>query len=231
MLNLFDRQGKITKLYQDLTPGDRIKRLFEEKVDPYLTKQGFKFIRSKNLFKRKVGQLTQGIYIAKSKWNRTEGACSFWLIFSVLADNYNQWHKQYYGKLPLNNAVTSFYHNHLKNWKTKYKLDKYDLSKQDNIKVFEEIKGNLEKLILPLFDKFSDYEKSADKLMQDREYWWAAKIYDFYLIAGKVDKAKQALIAGKEYYDKIADPQKEPLDAFELRLKLLGSAPNKLDSL
>ena len=139
MLNLFNRQDKITKLYQDLPPGDRIRKLFEEKVEPFLSEYGFKFIKSKNLFKRKVGQLTQEIYIAKSKWNRADEVCSFWLIFSVLADNYNNWHKQTYGTLPLNNCITSFYHNHLKSWKTEFKLDQYNLSKQDNEKVFKEI--------------------------------------------------------------------------------------------
>ena len=221
MLKLFNRQDKITKLHQDLSPGDRIRKLFEEKIEPWLTKQDFKFIKSKNIFKRKVGQFTQEIYIAKGKWNKADEVCSFWLIFDVLADNYNQWHKQNYGSLPLNNGVTGFYHNHLKNWKTEYKLDKYDLSKQDNNKVFEEIKDNLENIIMPLFDKFSDYEKSADTLMQNKEYWWAAKIYDYYLIAGKIDKAKQALIAGKKYYDNQTNPQKEFFEAFELRFKKL----------
>jgi hypothetical protein len=221
MFKLFSRQDKIIKLYQDLPPGDRIKTLFEEKIEPFLTKRGFKFIKSKNRFKRKVGQLTQEICIAKSKWNKADEVCSFWLIFNVMADNYNQWHKENYGTLPLNDCVTSFYHNHLKNWKTKYQLDKYDLSKHDNVKVFEEIKENLGNLILPLFDKFSDYEKSADTLMQNKEYWWAAKIYDYYLVAGNAVRAKQVLVAGKEYFDKQADPPKELFEAFKVRLKRL----------
>ena len=101
-----------------MPPGDRIQKLFEEKIEPFLIKDGFKFVKSKNLFKRKVGQFTQEIYIAKDKWNRADEVCSFWIIFNVLADNYNQWHKQNYGVPPLNNAVTGFYDNHLKNWKT-----------------------------------------------------------------------------------------------------------------
>ena len=106
----------------------------------------------------------------------------------------------------------------MKSWKTEFKLDQYNLSKQDNEKVFKEIKYNLGKLVLPLFDKFSDYEQSADTLMQNKEYWWAAKIYDYYLMAGKIDKAKQALKAGKEYYDNQVNPQKEFVEAFKLRL-------------
>jgi hypothetical protein len=218
MLNFIKRQTKITKLYQDLSPGDRIEKLFEEKIAPFLLQHDFKFIKSKKIFKRKVGQLTHEIYIAKNKWNKGDEVCSFWLVVSVLANNYNDWHKQAYGILPVNDCITSFYHNHLKNWQTEFKLDQYNLSKQDNEKVFKEIKLNLEKLVLPMLDKFSDYEHSADTLMQNKEYWWAAKIYDYYLIAGKLDKAKQALLAGKEYYDKQVDPQKEFFEALKSRL-------------
>jgi hypothetical protein len=121
----------------------------------------------------------------------------------------------------LNNCVTSFYHNHLGNWRTEFKLDRYNLSKQDNEKVFEEIKQNLKNLVLPLFDKYSDYEKSANALMQKKEYWNIAKIYDYYLISNKVDKAKQALLVGKEYFDRQLDPPKRLFEAFKLRLNQL----------
>ena len=218
MLNFFNRENRITKLYEGLPPGERIEKLFEQKVEPFLSQYEFKFVKSQRLFKRKIGPLTHEIYIAKSKWNHADEVCAFWLIFSVMGCNYSKWHKQNYGTPPLNECVTSFYHNHLKNWDTKYKLDKYDLSKQDNETVFNEIIENLEKFVLPHFDKFSDYEKSADTLMQNKEYWDAAKIYDYYLIAGKQDKAKQALLAGKEYYSKLADPQRELFEAFKQRL-------------
>jgi hypothetical protein len=166
-----------------------------------------------------VGPLTQEILISKSKWNKADVVCSFWLAFSVYADTYKDWHFKKYGAFPLNNCVKSFYHHELKKWKTDYPLYKYDLSKQDNHKVFEEIKKNLDKLVLPLFDKFSDYEKSADSLMDNKEYWWAARIYDYYLMASRPDKAKLALLAGKKFYDKELDPQNELFTAFKLREK------------
>jgi len=219
MFNLFKRNNEVTKLYSDLTPGERIDRLFEEKIGLFLIKYDFRFIKSKSLFKRKIGEFSQEIAISKSKWNRDDEVCSFWLVFSVTADTYQGWHTQKYGTSPLNSIVTGFYHSNLKNWKTKYKLDKYNLSKQDNETVFQEIKFNLENVVLPLLEKFRDYESSADTLMNKKEYWWAAKIYDYYLMSGKPDKAKQALLAGKNYYNRQKDPQKEHHEAFLLRLQ------------
>ena len=217
MFNLFNKKKKIIKLYQDLPPGERIKKLFEEKLGPFLTQQNFRFIKSKNLFKRQTGEFTQEIYIAKGKWNRGDEICQFWLIFTIIANDFNSWHQNKYGTLPINDIVAGYYHNHLKNWKTEYELDKYDLSKQDNNKVFQEIEANIKNLVFPLFDKFSDYEKSADTLMGKKEYWQSAKIYDYYIKSGNVDKAKNALLAGREYFRTQVDPNKQLLEAFELR--------------
>jgi hypothetical protein len=118
-------------------------------------------------------------------------------------------------------VVTGFYHNHLKNWKTLFPLDKYNLSKQDNEEVFEEIKGNLKKLVLPMLNEYSDYGTAANTLMREKQYWMAAKIYDFYLMAGNPEKAEEALQKGKQFFAKQSDPQKELLDAFQVRLQEL----------
>lgn len=217
MFNLFNRKETITKLHQDLPPAERIRRLFEEQLAPILSGYGFTFNRSKTLFKRKAGDFTQEIIISKSKWNLGDEVCQFWLVFSITADLYIQWHKQKYGTLPVNNGVTGFYHNHLKNWKTQYPLDKYDLAKQDNQQIFEEIHTNILHLVLPLLDSYSDYERAADTFMQKKEYWWVAKIVDFYLIAGKEEKAKHALQVCKGYLTKHPEGYEDRLKELELR--------------
>jgi hypothetical protein len=205
----------------DLAPGERIAKLLEEIVQPRLTKYGFKFVKSRLLFKRKVEALRHEVSISKSKWNKADEVCSFWLVFTVYADTYTEWHKERYGILPLNNVITSFYHNHLKNWKTTYPLDKYDLSKQDNQQVLDEITANLEGVVLPLFDKYADYETAADTLMKEKQYWMAAGIYDFYIISGKPEKANYALLEGKYFFDAQPHSQKEFYDALQVRLQKL----------
>ncbi len=219
MFHLFNKKNEILKLYQDLAPGERIKKLFEEKLGPFLTANNFRFVKSKNLFKRQTGTFTQEIYVAKDKWNRGDEVCAFWLIFIITAGDFNAWHQKEYGTLPMNNIVASFYHNHLKNWKTEFLSQQYDLSKQDNNKVFEEIKVNIENLVFPLFDKYSTYETSADTLMERKEYWQAAKIYDYYSKTGNFGKAKNTLLAGEQFFSTQTEPNKQLLEAFELRLK------------
>ena len=82
MFNLFKRQKEITKWYAELPPGERIANLFEEKVEPVLSLHGYKYVKSRVFFKRKVGQLTHEISVSKSKWNKGDKVCCFWLVFS-----------------------------------------------------------------------------------------------------------------------------------------------------
>lgn len=221
MFNLFNRKETIIKLHQDLPPAERIGLLFYEQLAPVLSTYDFTFVNSKTLFKKKVGEFTQEIHISKSKWNRGNDVCRFWLVFSVTADKYNDWHLQKYGVLPINNVVTGFYHNHLKDWATQYPLDKYDLAKQDNQKIFEEIQANVTKLVLPLLNRYSDYEQAADTFMQKQEYWWVAKVVDFYLIAGKEQKAKHALQVCKEYLEKNPEGYEDKLNEVKLRERVI----------
>jgi hypothetical protein len=101
MFNLFKRHKEPTKLYADLPPAERITKLFEEKAEPTLSQYGYKFLKSKLLFKRIVGPLTHEISVSKSKWNKADEVCSFWLVFTIYADTYDDWHKVKYGTLPL----------------------------------------------------------------------------------------------------------------------------------
>ena len=45
MFNLFKDKNKITKLHPELSSSDRIKKLFEEQIEPLLVKHDFKFIK------------------------------------------------------------------------------------------------------------------------------------------------------------------------------------------
>jgi hypothetical protein len=95
--------------------------------------------------------------------------------------------------------------------------------KQDNNKVFTEIKNNIIELVLPIFDKYSDYEKAADTLMENKEYWWGAKIFDYYLISGNSDKAKEVFIKSKEFFENESEPQIHSTQQFEaLQLRERG---------
>lgn len=214
MFNIFSKPINIIKWHDNLPPAERIKTIFEEQVSPLLNQYGFTFISSKSIFKRKTGPFTQEIIISKSKWNKADKVCAFWLAFNISADDYETWHRQKYGVSPLNISVDSFYHNHLKNWATEFPLNKYDLSIQDNSNVFSEIKINLINVIIPSFENYSTYEKAADTLLEKKEYWWGAKIIDYYLISGKEDKAKNALKICNDFFDNETDMENQRPEQF-----------------
>jgi hypothetical protein len=190
----FNKNKKPRKLYADLPPGARIQKLFEEFVEPFLAKNDFKYVKSEFTFKRKVSDFSQEIWISKKKFNRGDEVCGFWINLSVRVLNYTKWHNLRYGKSPRSDIVVNFYHHNIKEWKTKFGHNHYNLAKQDNIKVFEEIQDNLSKIAFPLLYEYSNYEKAADLLLLRREFQSLSKIIDFYILENKMEKAKDAVI-------------------------------------
>lgn len=187
------------KIYSDLRPKERINSIFEEYVAAPLSLQGFKFLKSQSKFRRDIGPFRQEIIIAKDKWNHGDDVCSFWLILFVYAKNYNKWYKLNYNTLPMNDIVFSEYHYHLETWVSKFEKRGYDLSVQNNWEVIDEINLNLTNAAIPILDKYSDYERAADLLLESQSYGFIAKIFDFYFIVGKFEKAKDSLLKARSY--------------------------------
>jgi hypothetical protein len=190
----FSKNSKPRKLHAELPPGARIQTLFEEYIEPFLAKYDFKYVKSEFIFKRKLGDFSQEVWISKSKHNRGDEVCGFWINISVRVPKYPQWHNLKYGKPPRTDIVVNFYHHNIKEWKTKFGHYHYNLAKQDNVKVFEEIQDNLSKIAFPLLDEYSNYEKAADLLLQRRQFFSLSKIIDFYIIENKMEKARNAVI-------------------------------------
>jgi hypothetical protein len=182
-----------------LRPGERINLVFEEHIAHSLSLLGFKYYKSQSKFKRDVGPFKQEITIAKDKWNRGDETCAFWLILFVYAKDYNRWHQRKYNKSPMNDIVFSNYHYHIDSWTSKFGKGKYDLSVQNNWEVIEEIILNLKQIAIPLLDSYSDYERAAELLLLSKSYGFISKIFDFYTIMDKTDKAKDSLQEAKSY--------------------------------
>src|SRR6478736_469573 len=77
------------KLYEDLSPGDRIRKLFEDFIEKDLSEKRFKLLKSDICFKRKIGDFTQEISVSRSKWNSSNTVVNFWINICIKADNYS----------------------------------------------------------------------------------------------------------------------------------------------
>ena len=204
--------------FTELPPGDRIRKLIEEFVEPELSKIGFKLLKSELTFKRKIGDFTQEIYFAKNQRNFGNTIVCFWTILSVKANYYVNWHEKTYGFKPMNEIVESWYDNHIKTWNSAYwNGGQYDLAQFDNVKLMDDLTKNILTIGIPLLDKVSDWEKAADDLMERQRFGFISKIFDFYILAGKKEKAMESLNTVENYFNNVEDVPTERFDEIKLR--------------
>lgn len=201
--------------YEDLKPGDRIRRLIEEFVAPEISKIGFKLLKSELTFKRKVGDFTQEIYFAKNRRNFGSIVVSFWTILSVKSNFYTKWHEKTYGFKPMNNFVGSSYDSHLNKWNADYWDGyQYDLTKFDTIELMNDLTKNILTVGIPYLNKISDWESAADYFFNEEIWMHAAKIFDFYIIANQPNKAVETQKIIESYFKEL-DPIDVPKKRFE----------------
>jgi hypothetical protein len=204
--------------YEELKPGDRIRKLIEEFVKPELTQLGFKLLKSELTFKRKIGNFTQEIYFAKNQRNFGNTIVSFWIILSVKSNYYVKWHEKTYGNKPMNEFVQSWYDNHIKTWNSDYwNGGKYDLTKFDNYELMYDLKKNILRIGVPLLDKVSNWENAGDNLMENERFGFVSKIFDFYILANKKEKATECLKKIEDYFKSANDFPKERFEEIERR--------------
>lgn len=206
--------------YTDLPPGDRIRKLLEEFVEPELTKLGFKLLKSELTFKRKIGEFTQEIHFSKNQWNFGNSVVSFWTILSVKSNFYVKWHKETYGFKPINEFVDSWYDNHIKTWNSEFwDGGQYDLTKFDNVKLMTDLTKNILNIGIPILNKISDWESAADYLFKKERWMHAAKIFDFYIISNQPKKAMETQNIIEKYFKEldINDVPKERFEEIKIR--------------
>ena len=201
--------------YTDLPPGDRIRKLLEEFVEPELTKLGFKLLKSELTFKRKIGEFTQEIHFSKNRWNFGSSVVSFWTILSVKSKFYVKWHEETYGVKPMNDFIDSWYDSHIKTWNSEFwDGDQYDLTKFDNVQLMTDLKNNIMNIGIPILNTVSDWKSGADYLFEKERWMHAAKIFDFYIISNEPKKAIETQKVIEKYFNEL-DSENVPKERFE----------------
>jgi len=204
--------------YTDLKPGDRIRKLIEEFVEPELTKLGFKLLKSELTFKRKVGDFTQEIYFAKNQRNFGNTVVSFWTILSVKSNFYVKWHEKTYGFKPMNEFINSWYDNQIKTWNSEFwNGGHYDLTEFDNIKLMTDLTKNILSIGIPLLNQVSDWEGGADYQMRNERYGFISKIFDFYVLADKKEKAIESIQIAEDYFKSVEDVPNERFEEIKVK--------------
>ena len=191
---------------KDMNPRELITNSIEQNLLEPLSEIGFAFSKSSMSFKRKVSVFTQTIHFQLNRKNY-EGECAeFWTSYKVSSKEYSKWYKKEFGKEAINDSLGSAMDWNIKGWEfpiigNKKELHFQIIDESHMDYVLDVLKHNIFTYGIPFLDNLSDWERSAHQLVTENEQFHS-KACDFFLIAGKKDKALWALEQGIEYWEK-----------------------------
>lgn len=185
------------------------KALIIANIEAYLLEPlgaaGFKFSPSQLTFKRTQNEFVQAIHFQANRHNEEDVCVAFWSHYRVSSKFYTTWHTARYGCEPVNNIVGGVADWNIKNWQFPVIDDKEDKEHQlvdpsHRAAVMARLRDNLLELAVPWLEHLSNWENAALALAEAQESH--ARACDFYLMAGKQEKALWALDEGIDYWQK-----------------------------
>jgi hypothetical protein len=210
-----------SKAAQPSMPGNRMKpkALIIANIEAILleplTAAGFKFSAGQLTFKRAQNEFVQTIHFQANRHNEERLCVQFWSHYQVSSRSYTTWHKARYGREPVNNIVGGVADWNITNWQFPVIDGKQDKEHQlvdpaHRATVMASLRDNLLALAIPWLEHRSNWENAAQALVDTQDSH--ARACDFYLMAGKQEKALWALNEGIAYWKrnpKASDPQEK----------------------
>lgn len=170
-----------------------------------LSAAGFKFSPSQLAFKRTRNEFVQAIHFQANRHNEEHVCVAFWSHYQVSSRSYTSWHKARYAHEPANNIVGDVADWNIRNWQFPVIDGKEDKEHQlvdpsHRTTVMACLRDNLLELAIPWLDQRSNWENAALALVEAQGSH--ARACDFYLMAGKQEKALWALHEGIAYWER-----------------------------
>ena len=177
-----------------MTPKEIVQAAFEAEVSHVLLAMGFSYIPSRFAYKRKAGVFTQIISVTLSHNNSSEDI-RFWSAFNVDSTYYKAWRK--------NNGMENFegYLGGSMDWNIPVWRSNGDHASSFEFSDSNGRSGVLRDWIsrclragVPYLESISSWEGLGDDLVRCRWHWGRAA--DYFVIAGREDRAVYALETG-----------------------------------
>ncbi len=181
------------KLYfSELKPNERILKILEDFLNPFLEKHNFKFSKSQKQFKRKNGFFENHISFYSNRHNDGISIVEFQIYITIHSPEYYKWEKKYYNlseKSPENVICGNLFFG-FDNWTLNFADEIwYNLAEFDNEKLVNEILYNIENSSFPYFEKYNSLSNGIIELTKDVNEGNFNKIFDFLLIEDENKKA------------------------------------------
>jgi len=186
-----------------MKPKDLIIISIEETLLEALTQLGFTFSKSSLTFKRKVNEFVQTIDFRLNRNNQENVCAEFWTSFKVSSKIYLKWHKTEFGENETNDNLASAMDWNIEGWEFPVINNKKEshfqiINEKERENVLEILKKNILNVGIPYLNNLSNWENIAHHILENELFHYLA--CDFFLIAGKNDKALLALEKGLDYW-------------------------------
>lgn len=180
-----------------MTPKEIVQAAFEADISPVLHGKAFSYVPSQFGYKRKQGDFTQIISIILSH-NNTSEDIRFWSAFNVDSPRYNVWRRQN-GMDKFQGRLGGCMDWNILNWRSNGDHStSFDFSTpQQRSEVLRDWLSRCLKAGIPYLEELSSWEGLAADLVRWRWHWGRAA--DYFVIAGRPDRAVAALEAGIEF--------------------------------
>lgn len=177
-----------------MTPKEIVQAAFQADVSHVLQALGFSFLPSQFAYKRKAGVFTQIISITLSHKNSAEDI-RFWSAFNVDSPSYNAWRKNH-GMEKFEGYLGGSMDWNMPGWRSNGDhATSFEFSDpKGRAGVLRDWISRCLRVGVPYLESLSSWEGLGDDLVRCRWHWGRAA--DYFVIAGREDRAVSALETG-----------------------------------
>ena len=144
-----------------MKPKEILLKNINDHLIQYFVQIGFKHLKSKDSFKRVVGDFIQEITFCRNRYN-SDNHCEFRTMWSVSSIKFSKWYKSQYGKSSPNSCLWSEAEWNLNSWNT-IVTEKTILQNDQNDKQrMISFKKALFEVGIPSLEQFSNYDQCID---------------------------------------------------------------------
>ena len=178
--------------HSELNPKERILKVVEDYLKPFLEKEDFKFLKSQNMFKKNNDFFENHISFFNNRYNHGNETVEFEIYINILSPKYKKWEKSFYG---YENKIGGTYIDGgnaggFKNWSDEFlKVNWYSLVENDNEKLISRIKENIQNVAIPYFNKFKKIDSALEELLKNNNDGNFLLIFDLLIIENNFDSA------------------------------------------
>lgn len=191
--------------HSEFNPKERIQKVIEDYLKPSLEKENFKFLKSQNILKKSNDFFEYHISFFNNRYNHGNETVEFEVYINIMSSKYKKWEESFYNYY---NKVGGTYIDGgpalgFKNWNDEFsEASWYSLVKNDNKKLINRLKENIQNVAIPYFNKFNKIDTAIEELIKNNKRKLNFFIiFDLFIINNDFDSALNYVKKNNEWFE------------------------------